>query len=41
MPVWMRWVLGVVVFLVVAWLLFTVVFPWVDQQLVTDPVLGG
>lgn len=24
----------------VVWLLFTVVFPWVDQQLLTDPVMG-
>lgn len=32
-------VLAVVAALVV-WLLFTVVFPWVDRTFVSDPVLG-
>lgn len=36
----LRIVLIAVVLVAVVWLLFTVVFPWVDRQLVTDPVLG-
>ncbi len=41
MPRWLRWVLGLILFLVVVWLLFTEVFPLLEQRLVTDPVLGG
>jgi MFS-type transporter involved in bile tolerance (Atg22 family) len=33
--------LGAVLVLAVIALLFTVVFPWVDQMFVTNPVLGG
>ncbi len=33
-------VLGLVAIAVVVYLLFTIVFPWVDQTFVSDPVLG-
>lgn len=32
-------VVGVVLAAAVVWLLFTVVFPWVDRTLVSDPTL--
>ena len=32
--------LGLVAIAAVVYLLFTVVFPWVDQTFVSDPVLG-
>lgn len=41
LPSWARWLLLGVLGLVVLVVLFTTVFPWVDSQLVTDPVLGG
>jgi len=36
-----RAALLVVLGVIVVALLFTVVFPWVDQTFVTDPTLGG
>lgn len=34
-------ILGLAVLVgVVVWLLFAIVFPWVDQAFVTDPVMG-
>jgi len=38
---WLRGGLIVVALLVVVYLLFTVVFPWVEIRYVTDPVLGA
>ncbi len=32
-------VLGIVLAVVIVWLLFTIVFPWVDRTLITDPTL--
>ena len=31
--------IGLVLAVVVVWLLFTIVFPWVDRTLITDPTL--
>lgn len=36
-----RVLIGVVVVLAVIYLLFTVVFPWVDRTFITDPVVGA
>ncbi len=33
-------VLGLVAIAAIVYLLFTVIFPWVDQTFVSDPVLG-
>ena len=33
--------IGLVVAVAVVWLLFTVVFPWVDRTLITDPTLDA
>lgn len=33
-------VLGLVAAAAVVYILFTIVFPWVDQNFVSDPVLG-
>lgn len=35
-----RVILLIAIGLIVIWLLFTVVFPWVDRTFVSDPVLG-
>lgn len=32
-------VLGLALAAVIVWLLFTIVFPWVDRTLITDPTL--
>ena len=37
----LRILLYVVLAVLVVWLLFTVVFPWMDRTFVDDPVLGG
>ena len=34
-------VAGLAALAFVVYLLFTIVFPWVDQTFVSDPVLGG
>lgn len=36
-----RVLLGIGLGVVVIAVLFTVVFPWIDQRLITNPVLGG
>ncbi|WP_165491992.1 hypothetical protein [Egibacter rhizosphaerae] len=35
-----RVLVGLLVVSVAVWVLFTVVFPWVDRTLIDDPVLG-
>lgn len=35
----LRILLGLLLTAVVVWLLFTIVFPWVDGQLLEDPTL--
>jgi hypothetical protein len=37
----LRWTLLAVVVAAVVVVLFTVVFPWVDERLINDPVMGG
>jgi hypothetical protein len=37
----LKMLLGAVLILAVIAFLFTVVFPWVDQMFVTNPVLGN
>jgi uncharacterized BrkB/YihY/UPF0761 family membrane protein len=37
----LRWLVIAAVLAGVVFLLFTVVFPWVDERLVNDPVMGG
>lgn len=37
----LRILVGLLVAAVVVWLLFTIVFPWVDGQLLDDPTLAG
>lgn len=34
-----RVLVGVIVAVAVVWLLFTVVFPWVDRTILSDPTL--
>ena len=37
----LRAVLGILALVVVVWLLFTVVFPWVDREFLIDPTLSA